>query len=94
MASPPAPSVRAVSPRDIVMPRSSSPTVRAIRVRAVLVPMAEPHRTAGDVVAASPLVLIDVDTDAGVTGHSMEFIYTPAALKLTADLTDSCGRYS
>lgn len=68
------------------MQQASSPTVRAIRVRAVSVPMGEPHRTAGGVVAASPLVLTDIDTDAGVTGHSMVFTYTPAALKPAADL--------
>src|SRR5262245_46608377 len=68
------------------MHRDSSPAVRSIRVRAVSVPMAEPHRTAGGVVDASPLVLTDVVTDAGVTGHSLVFTYTPAALQPTADL--------
>ena len=64
----------------------SSPTIDAIHVRAVRVPMSEPHRTASGVVAESPLVLTDVHTDAGVTGHSMVFTYTPAALKPTAEL--------
>jgi mandelate racemase len=62
------------------------PTIRELRVRAVRVPLPEPHRTAGGVVAESPLVLTDVVTDAGVTGHSVAFTYTPAALKPTADL--------
>ena len=48
--------------------------------------MAEPHRTASGVVAESPLVLTDVITDAGVSGHSMVFTYTPAALHPTAEL--------
>jgi len=64
----------------------ASPTIDAIHVRAVRVPMSEPHRTASGVVAESPLVLTDVHTDAGVTGHSMVFTYTPAALKPTAEL--------
>ncbi len=68
------------------MTRDSSPTIRGIRVRTVNVPMAEPHRTAGGVVEVSPLVLTDVTTDAGVTGHSLVFTYTPAALRPTADL--------
>lgn len=68
------------------MPHSSSPTIKEFRVRAVRVPMAEPHQTASGVVAESPLVLTDVVTDTGVTGHSMVFTYTPAALKPTAEL--------
>ena len=68
------------------MPRDSSPTIRELRVRAVRVPMTEPHRTASGVVEESPLVLTDVVTDTGITGHSLVFTYTPAALKPTAEL--------
>ena len=50
------------------------------------VPLPEPHRTASGVVAESPLVLTDVVTDAGITGRSMVFTYTPAALRPTAEL--------
>lgn len=60
--------------------------ITALKVQTVLVPLPEPHRTASGVVAASPLVLITVDTDAGVQGQSMLFTYTPAALKPTAEL--------
>jgi mandelate racemase len=62
------------------------PTVRGLRVRTVRVPMQEPHRTASGVVAESPLVLTDVTTNEGVTGHSIVFTYTAAALQPTADL--------
>lgn len=48
--------------------------------------MAEPHRTASGVVAESPLILTDITTDTGITGHSLVFTYTPAALKPTAEL--------
>lgn len=48
--------------------------------------MREPHQTASGAVTESPLVLTDVFTDAGVTGHSLVFTYTPAALKPTAEL--------
>jgi mandelate racemase len=73
------------------MPRGSSPTVQGFRVRAVRVPMAEPHRTAAGVVADSPLVLTDALTDAGVTGRSVAFTYTPAALGPTAELVRNLG---
>ena len=68
------------------MPRDSSPTIQGFRVRAVRVPMTEPHRTASGVITESPLVLTDVTTDIGITGHSIVFTYTPAALKPTAEL--------
>ena len=61
-------------------------TIQALEVRALRVPMSEPHRTASGIVAESPLVLTDVVTDAGVTGHSIVFTYTPAALLPTAEL--------
>jgi len=48
--------------------------------------MVEPHQTASGVITESPLVLTDVVTDAGISGHSIVFTYTPAALKPTAEL--------
>jgi mandelate racemase len=68
------------------MTRDSSPTVQGFRVRAVRVPMSEPHQTASGVITESPLVLTDIITDAGISGHSIVFTYTPAALKPTAEL--------
>ena len=68
------------------MPRDSSPTIQGFRVRAVRVPMTEPHQTASGVITESPLVLTDIITDTGISGHSIVFTYTPAALKPTADL--------
>jgi mandelate racemase len=68
------------------VPRDSSPTIQEFRVRAVRVPMSEPHQTASGVITESPLVLTDVITDGGISGHSMVFTYTPAALKPTAEL--------
>lgn len=64
----------------------SSPLISEFRVRPVRVPMSEPHRTAGGVITESPLVLTDVITDTGASGHSMVFTYTAAALKPTAEL--------
>jgi mandelate racemase len=71
------------------MTRESNPRIRGLTVRALRVPMAQPHRTAGGTVAESPLVLTDVTTDDGVVGHSMVFTYQPAALVPTAELVRS-----
>ena len=62
------------------------PRIRGLKVRALRVPMAQPHQTAGGTVADSPLVLTDVTTDDGTVGHSVVFTYTPAALGPTAEL--------
>jgi mandelate racemase len=48
--------------------------------------MTEPHQTASGVITESPLVLTDVITDTGISGHSIVFTYTAAALKPTAEL--------
>ncbi len=68
------------------MSNTATAKIQSIRVRAVSVPMAEPHKTASGVITESPLVLTDITTDSGVTGHSMIFTYTPMALQPTAEL--------
>jgi mandelate racemase len=68
------------------MLKDSSPTIQGFRVRAVRVPMTQPHQTASGVITESPLVLTDVLTDAGISGHSIVFTYTSAALRPTAEL--------
>jgi len=60
--------------------------IRAVDVRAVRVPMAHPHQTAGGTVSESPLVLTDITTEDGVVGKSVVFTYTGAASRPTADL--------
>src|SRR6476646_9691561 len=65
---------------------SLMPKIKSLRARAVRVPMAHPHRTAGGVVSESPLVLTDVFGDDGVVGHSVFFTHTTAALGPTAEL--------
>ncbi|MBI2771699.1 MAG: mandelate racemase [Burkholderiales bacterium] len=60
--------------------------ITAFDIRCVSVPMPVPHRTASGVIAASPLVLLSVQTDAGVQGHSITFTYSPAALRPVAEL--------
>lgn len=48
--------------------------------------MAVPHQTASGTVSESPLVLVDVITDAGVAGRGIVFTYTAMALKPTAEM--------
>jgi len=55
-------------------------TVTAFRVRAVKAPLETPHRTASGTLEVAPLVLLDIETDDGVTGISYVFAYTPLAL--------------
>jgi mandelate racemase len=55
--------------------------ITGLRTRSVNVPLHYPIHTAVGTVASSPLVLIDLLSDAGVTGHAYVFTYTPLALK-------------
>jgi mandelate racemase len=68
------------------MTNQAESRIRELLVRAVRVPMDPPHQTASGTVSESPLVLTDITTEDGITGHSMMFTYTAAALKPTADL--------
>lgn len=61
-------------------------TVRSLSARAVMVPLDEPIVTASGSIAASPIVLADLQTDGGITGASYVFTYVPPALKPTATL--------
>jgi mandelate racemase len=61
-------------------------TIERLRVRPVNVPMRTPLRTAGGLVPSAPLVLIDLETAEGVTGHAYLFVYTPLALAPVAQL--------
>jgi mandelate racemase len=54
-------------------------TLRGIRARGVDVPMRLPLGTSADTIRSAPLLLIDVDTEEGVTGRSYLFCYLPAA---------------
>jgi mandelate racemase len=58
----------------------NEPKLRALRATPVLVPLATPLRTASGMIAATPLVLVDLETD-GFTGHAYLFVYTPHALR-------------
>lgn len=68
------------------MPAHPKLTIRSIRARGVNVPMARPLQTGGGAVSTAPLVLVDLETEEGVTGSSYVFCYTALALKPTAQL--------
>jgi mandelate racemase len=61
-------------------------TIRSLSVRAVDVPMKRPLHTSGGVVARAPLVLVDLETEEGITGSAYVFCYTPLALHPVAQL--------
>jgi mandelate racemase len=72
-----------------------SPTtliVREIKVRAVNAPLKRPLRNAMGTIPSSPLVLIDVVTEQGITGRAYLFAYTLAALAPLARLVEEIGR--
>lgn len=69
-----------------------APTITGVRARAVNVPLEYPVRTSVGVVATSPLVLIDIETDSAAVGRAYIFTYTPMALKATQVLTESIGQ--
>lgn len=55
--------------------------VTDIRARAVVAPLQRPIRTASGSIEASPLVLLDVATEQGITGRAYLFAYTPVVLR-------------
>jgi len=61
------------------MVQGSELTIRAIRAVGVEVPMTFVLGTSRTAIAKAPLLLIDVDTEEGVTGRSYLFCYLPAA---------------
>src|ERR1700749_598665 len=69
-----------------------TPAIRGVQARALVAPISRPVRTAFGVIEAAPLVLIDVTTDQGVTGHSYIFAYTKLTLKPLVQLIEEIGR--
>ena len=69
-----------------------APAIRSVKARALVVPLKRPVKNAFSVIDAGPLVLIDVETDQGVTGHSYIFAYTRLTLKPLVHLIEEIGR--
>jgi len=72
---------------------SETPVIRALRARAVNVPIKRPLATATGAVTHAPLVLIDLETDQGITG--VGYIFTPAgyAIKPLAAVIEALGEF-
>ena len=67
-------------------------TIRSVRARGVVAPIARPVKNAFGIIEAAPLVLIDVVTDQGITGHSYIFAYTKLTLAPLVHLIGEIGR--
>lgn len=63
--------------------------ITGLRARAVAAPLAAPHVTASGTLEVAPLVLVDIATDAGITGIAYAFAYTPLAAKPLAALVQT-----
>ncbi|MBA7653954.1 Mandelate racemase [subsurface metagenome] len=57
-----------------------------------MVPLKRPVKTALGEFSTAPLVLIDVETDQGVTGHAYIFAYSNLTLKPLVHLVEEIGR--
>ena len=70
----------------------STPAIRSVKARGLVAPIARPVKTAFAEIDAAPLVLIDVETDQGVTGRAYIFAYTKLTLKPLVHLVEEIGR--
>jgi len=67
-------------------------TVRRIRAAGVEVPMKLPLGTSAGTIRSAPLLLIDLETEEGVTGRSYLFCYLPAAASAIATVLGEVER--
>jgi mandelate racemase len=67
-------------------------TVRNIRAVAVKVPMTYVLGTSQQAVREAPLLLVDLETEEGVTGHAWQFCYLPAAAPAIAIMLEEVLR--
>src|SRR5437660_2339226 len=67
-------------------------TIRSIRSRAVSVPLRFALGTSAQTVRTAPLLLVDLETDGGITGRTYLFCYMPMGAALVARvLEDALG---
>jgi mandelate racemase len=67
-------------------------TLRAIRAVGVEVPMKLPLGTSQGAIRTAPLLLLDVETEQGVTGHAYLFCYVAAAAPAVAHMLGEVER--
>jgi len=65
--------------------------ISALRARAVLAPMRLPLQTSTGAVSVAPLVLLDLETSAGITGRSYLFAIGRAHLKPLLAIVEAMG---
>src|SRR5882724_3956929 len=78
-------------PRETFMSQTVA-VIRGVTARSVVVPLKRAVKNAFGVIDSGPLVLIDVETDQGVTGHSYIFAYAKITLKPLVHLIEEIGR--
>ena len=69
-------------------PDPPSLTVRAIRCVGVEVPMSYALGTSRGTITKAPLLLINLNTEEGITGHSYLWCYFPAAIPAIASILE------
>ena len=67
-------------------------TIRSIRAVGVEVPMSFPLGTSAATLRSAPLLLIDLETEEGITGHAYLFCYVPAAAVAIAAFANQRAR--
>ncbi len=67
----------------------NAPRVRALEARGVLVPMQRPPLTASGALPGAALVLLDLHTDAGLTGRAYLFAFSETMLKPVVACVDA-----
>jgi mandelate racemase len=70
---------------------TTTPAIRSVKARAVIAPISRPVKNAFGIIEAAPLVLIDVVTDQGITGHSYIFGYAKLTLAPLVHLIGEIG---
>jgi mandelate racemase len=73
-------------------PSHVAPTLRAIRSVPVEVPMSYALGTSRGTITKAPLLLIDLETEEGVTGRSYLWGYFPAAMPAIASILEESAR--
>ncbi len=69
----------------------NAPAITGLTVRVVNPPLATPHATASGIVASFPMVLVDLETDAGIVGRAYVFTYSMLYAPAVAQLLRSLG---
>jgi mandelate racemase len=65
--------------------------ITAVRARPVLAPIKRPPASASGSIPSASLVLIDMETDGGVTGHAYVFTFTAGMLKPVVETVHALG---